>query len=261
MKEKKYYWLKLTKDFFKDKAIKKLRKMAGGDTFTIIYLKMLLEAISQNGILYFEGVEDTFHAELALEIDENPEDVRLTLAYLQAKGLVKVLNEYEFNLMQCDEMVGSETDAARRKRRSRNKQKILEDFAQKGLPEKTEDEIIKKPEEPKKLRNETQDQILDRLMEKNSYEITDELSNRIRVWLKYKTERKEKYQETGMNSLLRQLEKKEAQYGTQKIVDLIDLCMSNQWKGIIYDRLETQPAGVRQADRISNRVSEVDSWV
>ena len=39
---KRYYWLKLPDGFFRQKAIKKLRKIAGGDTYTIIYLKMLL---------------------------------------------------------------------------------------------------------------------------------------------------------------------------------------------------------------------------
>lgn len=39
MAEKKYYWLKMTDQFFEDKAIKKLRKIAGGDTYTIIYKK------------------------------------------------------------------------------------------------------------------------------------------------------------------------------------------------------------------------------
>ena len=38
---KRYYWLKLPDDFFGDKAIKRLRKIAGGDTYVIIYLKMM----------------------------------------------------------------------------------------------------------------------------------------------------------------------------------------------------------------------------
>ena len=33
---KKYFWLKLKKVFFRDKAIKKLRSIAGGDTYTIL---------------------------------------------------------------------------------------------------------------------------------------------------------------------------------------------------------------------------------
>ena len=39
---KKYYWLKLKNDFFTSKEMKKLRKIAGGDTYTIIYLKLQL---------------------------------------------------------------------------------------------------------------------------------------------------------------------------------------------------------------------------
>lgn len=48
---KRYYWLKLPDGFFRQKAIKKLRKIAGGDTYTIIYLKMLLVAMKQDRLL------------------------------------------------------------------------------------------------------------------------------------------------------------------------------------------------------------------
>lgn len=65
---KRYYWLKLPDGFFRQKAIKKLRKIAGGDTYTIIYLKMLLVAMKQDGRLYFEGVEATFYDELVRTI-------------------------------------------------------------------------------------------------------------------------------------------------------------------------------------------------
>lgn len=127
--EKKYYWLKLGDDFFKSKEIKKLRKVAGGDSYTVVYLKMLLLAIKQNNRLYFEGIEDTFVKELALELDETVENVEVTVSFLQRTGLLVVTDEsqYEYMLTQCDEMVGSETDAARRKRRSRQK-KMLEEM-------------------------------------------------------------------------------------------------------------------------------------
>lgn len=79
MAEKKYYWLKMTDQFFEDKAIKKLRKIAGGDTYTIIYLKMLLTAIKQGNKMYFEGIEDDFMEELALELDEDTDNVKVSL--------------------------------------------------------------------------------------------------------------------------------------------------------------------------------------
>ena len=44
MAGKRYYWLKMEENFFNDKRVKKLRKIAGGDTYTIIYLKMMLSS-------------------------------------------------------------------------------------------------------------------------------------------------------------------------------------------------------------------------
>ena len=68
--KKRYYWLKLKEDFFNSKEIKKLRKLAGGDTFTIIYLKMLLISINNDCIISYDGVESSFEEELALQLDE-----------------------------------------------------------------------------------------------------------------------------------------------------------------------------------------------
>ncbi|MBQ3755916.1 MAG: phage replisome organizer N-terminal domain-containing protein [Oscillospiraceae bacterium] len=48
---KRYDWLKLKKDFFRSKEIKKLRNQAGGDTYTVVYLKMQLLALKCDGFL------------------------------------------------------------------------------------------------------------------------------------------------------------------------------------------------------------------
>ena len=117
--EKKYYWLKLSEDFFHDKAIKKLRKLAGGDTYTIIYLKMLLKSMKDNGFLYYDGIEETFPDEVALDIDEDPDNVKVTMEFLIRAGLLTKKNEDEAVLEQLPGMVGSETGAAQAKRRQR----------------------------------------------------------------------------------------------------------------------------------------------
>ena len=48
---KKYFWLKLKDNFFNQKEIKKLRRIAGGDTYTIIYLKLQLLSIKKEGVI------------------------------------------------------------------------------------------------------------------------------------------------------------------------------------------------------------------
>lgn len=125
-KPKQYYWLKLKDDFFRQKEIKKLRKIAGGDTYTIIYLKMLLLAIKEENKLYFEGVEDEFADELALELDEDGENVAMTLAFLDKHNLIEIVNDEEFFLPQAEEMTGSESESAARVRRHREKKKMLQ---------------------------------------------------------------------------------------------------------------------------------------
>ena len=117
---KRYYWLKLPKDFFEDKAIKRLRQIAGGDTYTIIYLKMLLKSMEDDGKLFYEGIEDTICDEIALDINESADDVQVTISYLEKKGLL-VVTDSEVELTRLTEMVGSETDKAELMRKLRNK--------------------------------------------------------------------------------------------------------------------------------------------
>lgn len=123
---KRYYWLKLQEDFFGQKEIKSLRKIAGGDTYTVIYLKMLLRSLSGDGILYYDGIEKDFVTELALDIDEEEENVAITVQYLKAKNILVELNEDEFLLTTCKEMVGSETASTRRSRLCRNNKNLLQ---------------------------------------------------------------------------------------------------------------------------------------
>ena len=116
---KRYYWLKLPENFFRQLPIKKLRRIAGGDTYTVIYLKMLLLSLKQDGRIYFEGVEENFSEELALELDEEEENVKVTVRFLLAHGLMKLVDETEYVLTQCSNMVGSESASAERVRRHR----------------------------------------------------------------------------------------------------------------------------------------------
>ena len=121
---KKYYWLKLHEDFFTSKRIKRLRQIAGGDCFTIIYFKMLLKALKTEGYLYFDGVMSDFAEELALDLDESPDNVRLTMDYLIKVGLLEMsADQSECYLTYLKNCIGSETASTIRSRESRAKKK------------------------------------------------------------------------------------------------------------------------------------------
>ena len=115
-------------DFFAQPKIKKLRRIAGGDTYTIIYLKMQLLSLQNEGKLYFENIEDNFIDEIALTIDEEPENVAVTIQFLSAQGLIETEDNLEYLLTETRNLIGSETDGAERVRKHRQKkaQKALQ---------------------------------------------------------------------------------------------------------------------------------------
>ena len=126
MGEKKYYWLKLQNDFFSHKEIKKLRKIAGGDTYTVIYLKMLLVSLKNDGCLFYDGVEETFAEELALELDEEKDNVDVTLKFLMVHGLIEETSQNQFSLPGTVNAIGAETSGNIRVKRHREKLKALQ---------------------------------------------------------------------------------------------------------------------------------------
>ena len=123
---RRYYWLQLKDDFFNSKEMKLMRKLPGGEEITMIYLKMMLASLAEQGKLYFEGLAEELAEELSLIIDEDPEAIRLTLMFLTKKKLLTTSDNYQFNLEQVPEMVGSETASTRRSRKHRETQKALQ---------------------------------------------------------------------------------------------------------------------------------------
>lgn len=123
---RRYYWLQLKDDFFNSKEMKLMRKLPGGEEITIIYLKMMLASLAERGKLFFEGLAEDLAEELSLIIDEDPEAIRLTLMFLTKKKLLTTSDNYQFNLEQVPEMVGSETASTRRSRKHRETQKALQ---------------------------------------------------------------------------------------------------------------------------------------
>jgi uncharacterized phage protein (TIGR02220 family)/predicted phage replisome organizer len=151
---KRYYWLKLQDGFFNSKRIKKLRKIAGGDTYTIIYLKMQLLAMKSGGILEYTGLESTFAEELALDLDEEPENVAVTVNYLLSCDLLETNDHREYFVPYAVMNTGSEGASAKRMRDLRERQALL-DTTTVTLPSQSdgekEIEIEKEKEKEKEL--------------------------------------------------------------------------------------------------------------
>ena len=124
MSEKRLYWLKLKEDFFNQKEIKKLRRIAGGDTFTIIYLKLKLLSLKTNGIIEFTAIGDDLSDELSYAIDEDKENIALTITFLKNHKLIEIGQNNDILISNIGELTGSESGSAERQRRFKERQRL-----------------------------------------------------------------------------------------------------------------------------------------
>nr|DAJ26090.1 MAG TPA: replisome organizer protein [Caudoviricetes sp.] len=106
--------------------MKLMRKLPGGEEITIIYLKIMLVSLADEGKIYFEGLADDLAEELALLIDEDPEAIRMALLFLSQKNLLTTSDNFQYRLEQVPELIGSETASTRRSRKHRESQKALQ---------------------------------------------------------------------------------------------------------------------------------------
>lgn len=157
-KDKKYYWLKLKTNFFDSKEMLRLRSIAGGDTYTIIYLKMLLLSLKTDGLLEYDGIDATQDEEIALLLRENLDNVKLTIAFLKRVGLLEMVNKNDFFLNQVPTLTGGETQGAERQRRHRENVKALQCHADVTPPSQNHnarDKSIEKEKENKSKKDKT----------------------------------------------------------------------------------------------------------
>ena len=121
MAGRRFYWLKLPEDFFRRGYIRRLRGREDGDRLVLVYLEILLAALKTEGVLTADSPED-FAEDLALELFEDASDVETVLDYLSERGKIAIVDDDKYQLMDCEDMTGSETDSARRKRNERRKE-------------------------------------------------------------------------------------------------------------------------------------------
>ena len=80
---KKYYWLKLQKDFFKRHDIRIIESMPNGKDYIIFYLKLLTESISHDGQLRFSEVIPYETSMLAVITNTNVDIVKTAISVFE----------------------------------------------------------------------------------------------------------------------------------------------------------------------------------
>lgn len=118
-KTKVYFWLKFDKKFFDNLFIKRLKSVSGGYAMTVIYIRLMLESLETDCILYYEGYFDNLIQELALKLDVSEDDVSMTIAYFTKCGLIQIDTDGNAKFPQAEALLEQETNWAQYKRKNR----------------------------------------------------------------------------------------------------------------------------------------------
>lgn len=124
--EKRFYFAKLPENFFEDKKIKYLLTQQQGDGLVVLYLKILCKSLRNNGALYFDGMLDFIEEEIALEVGADAAGIKDAVKILKQAQLISESQDGEnrcITIPRIDDILTSETDAARRKRNQRARER------------------------------------------------------------------------------------------------------------------------------------------
>ena len=130
---KKFYWLKLRRDFFKRHDIQVIEAMPNGKDYVLFYLKLMVESIDHDGALRFSDTIPYNEQMLSVITHTNPDIVKAAMEIFVELGMVDILDDRTIYMSEVERMIGSasDNDAANRQRRcrARKKQQALLDEA------------------------------------------------------------------------------------------------------------------------------------
>lgn len=126
MAAKKYYWLKLRRDFFKRHDTKIIEGMENGKDYLLFYMKLLVESIDHEGRLRFSETVPYNDKMLSIITDTNVDIVRSAVKVFSELGMMDQLDDGTLFMSQVDGMIGDETEWAKSKREYREKVKKIE---------------------------------------------------------------------------------------------------------------------------------------
>lgn len=121
-RDKKYYWLRLKRDFFKRHDIQIIEGMPNGKDYVLFYLKLLVESVDHSGELRFSDTIPYNEQMLATITNTNIDVVRTAMKiFVEDLKIIEILSDQTIYLSDIEKMIGSETYWAEKKRNYREK--------------------------------------------------------------------------------------------------------------------------------------------
>ena len=107
--EKKYYWLKLKRDFFKRHDIQIIESMPNGKDYILFYLKLLCESVDHEGNLRFNEQIPYNERMLSTITNTNIDIVLHAIKVFTDLHMMEVLDDGTYFMSEVEKLIGSAT--------------------------------------------------------------------------------------------------------------------------------------------------------
>lgn len=228
--EKRYYWIKLKTDFFNIDEIDFLLSQENGCKYVVLYQMLCLSTANTNGNLCTRVGEMI----IPYDVDKIVRDTKyfdidtviVALEMFKKLGLIYEEENKVFKISKFEEMVGSETAWAEKKRVYREKQKQL------GQPK----DIVREEIRDKSI--EIRDKSIDKEKE---YFANAEINSLFTEFINQRKKLKAVNSERAINTLINKLNK----YDDETKYKMIENSIVNSWKDV-YELKENKKTGTKE---------------
>lgn len=176
-KDKKYYWLKLKRDFFKRHDIQIIEDMPNGKDYILFYLKLLCESVDHDGNLRFNE-EIPYNEEMLSTITRtNIDTIRSAIKVFKQLKMLEILSDGTIYMREVNKMLGGETYWAEQKRIQRQSRTLIGQCPtspSKSIDiEKDKDKELEKEPEKELINKSSINEIFDRWMKELSKVVSE----------------------------------------------------------------------------------------
>lgn len=263
-------WIKIVTDIFNDEKMYAIETLPDGFTLELVWFKILCLAgkCNQNGFLFVsqkiaytdEMLAKIFRMEIGI--------VQRALKLFQDLEMIEVVDNAHMvsnwlMYQNGDRLEEIQENNRNRQQRYRDRQKLLADNERNVTNNVTNNATnnvsssysnsISNSLSSFSSNNSNSNNyiyILENYKEKDYLVNNTELNNCIKEWFEYKDNKKPKVSnhydtERGMKILLGEFVKYDKQFGTKAVVETVTYTISNNYQGIVWDRLEKQAKNAR----------------
>ena len=241
-------WVKLNIDMFDNRKIKHLRKLPEGNNIVLIWVMLLTMAgrCNAGGMIFLtENIPYTTKM-LADELGFDENVVKIALQALSElnmictdENFISIPGWYEYQSATGLEKIREQNRIRKQNQRKREKNNLIEDKSRDSHVTVTQSSYSYS----NSLSNSNNISLFNNLSNLDTYIYINNIKELLEVviaWLEYKDSRgkKEQYKERGLKSILKQIVNYHSEYGTDKVVAVIEDSMANNYMGICWDKIE-----------------------